>query len=84
MQQEVTFEPKSALYGGDDGLDFYRNITRIWADKIKNEGYLIYEIGINQQDAVSEILLNSGFCEIKQIKDLSGIIRVIIGKRRKH
>ena len=84
LQQEVTFEPKSALYGGGDGLDFYRNITRIWADKIKNEGYLIYEIGINQQDAVSEILLNSGFCEIKQIKDLSGIIRVIIGKRRKY
>ena len=84
LQTEVKFEPETALFGGDDGLDFYRDITRVWSDKIKDNGYLIYEIGINQQKDVAEIMKNYGFCDIEEIKDLSGIIRVIKGKRRKN
>ena len=83
LQKEVTFEPKTALFGGNDGLDFYRKITEIWADKIVDNGYLIYEIGINQQDAVAEILENSGFCEVEFKKDINGIIRTVCGRRRK-
>lgn len=82
LQKEVTFEPESALFGGDDGLMFYRKITEIWADKIKTDGYLIFEIGINQENDVAEILENGGFYDIKFSKDLNGIIRTVSGKRR--
>lgn len=83
LQKEVTFEPSSALFGGADGLDFYRKITQVWSDKIKQNGYLIFEIGINQENDVAKIMENGGFYDIKFSKDINGIIRTVSGKRRK-
>lgn len=84
LQLEVTFEPETALFGGEDGLDFYRKITASWQDALLDGGYLIYEIGINQQNDVKKIMEQNGFCEIEEIKDLSGIVRTLKGKRRKN
>ena len=84
LQEEVRYEPKTALYGGKDGLDFYKKITQIWKDNIKENGYLIFEVGQNQHEAVKEIMQENGFCEIEFIKDLSKIIRTVKGKRRKN
>lgn len=80
LQKEVQFEPEMALRGGSDGLDFYKKIVSLWNKKLKNNGYIVFEIGINQEEAVSGILKENGFSDIKYINDLSGIIRVVLAK----
>ena len=80
LQKEVHFEPEMALRGGSDGLDFYKKIVSLWKKKLKNNGYIVFEIGINQEEAVSGIFKENGFSDIKYIKDLSGIIRVVLAK----
>jgi release factor glutamine methyltransferase len=82
LQTEVTFEPKTALYGGEDGLDFYRAVTRIWKSKLKSGGMLIYEIGMGQEDEVMGILVQQGFENVRCIKDLCGVNRCVYGKMR--
>ena len=81
LQREVTFEPEMALKGGEDGLYFYRKITDAWKDRIKQGGFIAYEIGIGQHEDVKNILLNNGFKDIFMTKDLCGIIRVVGGYR---
>ncbi len=74
------YEPYGALYGGEDGLDFYRRISKIGKD-ILNDKYLIaFEVGHTQGDAVMEILKNDGYENITAIKDLSGTDRVILAR----
>lgn len=71
------FEPTSALDGGEDGLDFYRFISKNAV--LKKNGLLAFEVGIKQAEAVAR-LMEERFVDIKAIKDLSGIDRVVIGK----
>jgi release factor glutamine methyltransferase len=70
------FEPRLALDGGDDGLDFYRKISK--EAPLKADGILAFEVGINQADDVSRIM-KERFVNIKVVKDLSGIDRVVAG-----
>lgn len=77
--QVKDFEPRLALDGGEDGLDFYREITYKSRDFLKKEGLLIYEIGYEQGEDVKDILNLNGFNEIKVIKDLQGHDRVVLG-----
>lgn len=77
LQTEVAFEPEMALFGGEDGLDFYRKITGIWGDSLNSGGYIAFEFGINQHEAVSEILQQYGFKNIQLSRDTSGIIRTV-------
>lgn len=79
LQKEVSFEPSEALFGGEDGLDFYRGVTRIWKSKLKDGGMLIYEIGIGQEDEVMRILIQHGFKNVRCRKDLCGINRCVYG-----
>ncbi len=79
LQAEVKCEPEMALYGEEDGLFFYKELTRIYANKVKKGGMLIYEIGDGQHKSVAEILLQNGFYDICQIKDYNGIIRCVAG-----
>ncbi len=81
LQTEVSYEPASALYGGTDGLDFYRRITALWAPALHPGGMLAYEVGAGQAGAVCRMLEAQRFCEIRTIPDLAGIDRVVCGKR---
>lgn len=81
IQKEVTFDPETALFTGDEkGLEFYEKITKDAPKILNKNGYLLFEIGINQSQEVKEIMQNNGFTEIEIIKDLAGIDRVISGK----
>lgn len=73
------FEPRVALDGGEDGLDFYREITSQSKKYLKENGLLIYEIGYGQGQAVKDIMLSHGFEKIEIIKDLQKHDRVILG-----
>ncbi len=82
LQTEVQFEPENALFGGDDGLDFYRGVTRIWKNSLKDGGVLAFEIGINQEDEVSQILIQHGFENVRFLKDYCGIFRIVYGVKK--
>lgn len=75
LQTEVSFEPSMALFGGTDGLDFYRIITDMWKNILKKGGFIAYEFGFGQHDAVKRILYENGFANIILSKDTAGIIR---------
>lgn len=79
LEPEVQKEPVMALYGEEDGLFFYRELTALWKGRLKAGGMLAYEIGMGQHDDVAEILRTNGFDNICQIRDYSGIIRVLTG-----
>lgn len=79
LQREVTYEPDDALYGGEDGMDFYRSITRLYKDKINDGGMILFEIGINQEDEVMKILIQHGFTNVRTKKDLAGVFRCVYG-----
>ncbi|MCR5121985.1 MAG: peptide chain release factor N(5)-glutamine methyltransferase [Ruminococcus sp.] len=80
LQKEVTFEPREALDGGEDGFDFYRGITRLWKKKLKPGGVMIFEIGAGQEDEVMEIMITSGLKDVRVRRDMAGINRCVIGK----
>lgn len=80
LERELYHEPRLALVGGDDGLDFYRAITPNCAPRIKSGGFIAFEIGAAQADAISTVARSAGMsCEI--IKDLSGHDRVAVLRR---
>lgn len=81
LQTEVTFEPSEALYGQEDGLYFYRELTRVYVPKLRPGGMLAYEIGQGQQDAVSDMMTAASLKSICQTRDYNGIIRCITGKK---
>ncbi len=76
LQPEVTFEPETALYGGEDGLDYYRRLLNIHAKNVKNKGLFAVEIGIGEEKAVMEIFLENGLNPLCE-KDTQGIYRVV-------
>lgn len=76
LQTEVTHEPRMALYGGMDGLDFYREMLAIWTKRLKIGGMFAVEIGINQERGVMEIFEENGL-NADCIKDTRGIYRVV-------
>jgi release factor glutamine methyltransferase len=78
LQDEVRlYEPRIALDGGLDGLDFYRKIAEQSQKFLKNNGDIFLEIGYNQHQDVKNIFENNNFKFIDFKKDLSGIIRVL-------
>ena len=72
-------DPMMALDGGEDGLDFYRAITSDAVNHLKKNGHLLYEIGHDQGQDVSEMLISAGFENVQVIKDLAGLDRVVCG-----
>lgn len=80
MEDVKNFEPYEALYGGEDGLDFYRSITRSSRKVLLKRGLIAFEIGQDQKNDVEAILISNGFDEIEVVKDLSGKNRVICAK----
>ena len=73
------YEPRLALDGGADGLDFYRAIAERWSNALRLGGTLVFEVGIGQVGDVEMILARNGFTDIKTYQDTAGIWRVVEG-----
>ncbi len=83
LSLEVQNEPHIALDGGQDGLDFYRDIVNNAYKYLEDEGYLALEIGYDQKNEVIGLIENSNnYKEIYSKKDLTGNDRIVICKRR--
>ena len=76
------YEPKAALDGGKDGLDFYRGIIKYWKMLLRENGAIIFEVGEGQAEAVGEMLLSAGFESAHFEKDTSGTDRAVIGIKK--
>ncbi len=79
LQKEVTFEPETALVGGEDGLYFYREIAKNWFEHLAEGGVLVFEIGDTQGVALRGILEQNGYRDIEIIQDYEHRDRVVIG-----
>ncbi len=77
LQAEVRREPRLALDGGADGLNFYRRIISDAPRFLTAGGLLAVEVGINQAQAVKTLAEAAGFVDIQIFKDLAGIERVV-------
>jgi len=77
-------EPKIALFGGIDGLDYYLKIIRKSPQYLKKNGFLAFEVGAGQARKVKELILkeNNFNQDIEIIKDYLGIERVVIAYRK--
>ena len=74
------FEPHMALHGGDDGLDFYRAISRNYASALKPGGYLCFEFGDDQGDDVCAILEANGYTIMERVKDYNDRERAVMAR----
>ena len=74
------FEPAMALDGGEDGLDFYRAIVQNFQPALKPGGYLCFEFGMGQLDAVCEILTANQLEIVQTAEDAGGIMRAVLAR----
>ena len=82
IQKEVSFEPDMALFAEEEGLLFYRYIAENYRKVLKKGGYLVFEYGFDQQIAVRNILLQTGYNIIKEIVDLGGNARGVVAQKQ--
>ena len=80
LQAEVQTEPELALDGGEDGLNFYRQIISTAPEFLNRGGFLAFEIGSTQSEAVKKIFAENNFSDIEIFQDLAGLDRVIAAK----
>ena len=82
LEIEVQNEPHLALDGGIDGLKFYKIIANNAFKYLNENGYLLLEIGYNQQNSVTQLLQDIGkYKNIETVKDLGGNYRVVIARK---
>ena len=77
ISPETRFEPKTALLGGQDGMLFYKAIVKEYKNSLTKGGMLAFEVGINEDRKVAEILKTADFKNITVTKDFNGINRVV-------
>ena len=70
-------EPRLALDGGEDGLDFYRALARAWKQALTPGGRIMVECGIGQYSEVTSVFEQAGFVDTQLIRDLMGVERVV-------
>lgn len=82
MPEVRIHEPQNALTDNEDGYSFYKKISKTAGKYLKPRGYLIFEIGYNQAEKVSDFMMENSFDIVDIVKDYGGINRVIIGRKR--
>ena len=84
LNKDVQNEPILALDGGIDGLTIYRRIINEAYKFLEEDGYLCFEIGFDQREAVANLIEKTKkYKDVNCIKDLAGLNRVIICKKNK-
>ncbi len=81
VQEELKAEPRIALDGGNDGLDFYRRIIDEAKGHLSPRGMLALEVGQGQAETVSTWLREAGYDNIQRLRDYSGVERVLLAGR---
>lgn len=79
-QGDVRFEPASALASGATGLDDIRRIALAAPAHLHPGGWLLFEHGYDQAQAMVGVFAEAGFHAVEQHRDLAGIVRVTLGQ----
>ncbi len=79
MPEVRDHEPMMALDGGEDGLDFYREIVTGSKEYLAGGGMLFFEIGYDQGEAVKMLMEQAGYVEVNVVQDYAGLDRVVYG-----
>jgi len=74
------FEPRLALYGGEDGLEFYRSIAKEYQNVLKPRGFLCFEFGMGQGDDVCAILEENGYTILERVNDFNDRERAVLAQ----
>ncbi|OGW72273.1 MAG: protein-(glutamine-N5) methyltransferase, release factor-specific [Omnitrophica bacterium GWA2_52_12] len=80
LEPELSFEPKQALAGGWDGLDYYRRLAAESPRFLVPGGWLVLEAGFGQTEAIRDLLRAAGFEDIRIFKDDAGLERVVMAR----
>lgn len=80
MAEVRDFEPHLALDGKEDGLYFYDKIIREAREYLYEDGYILFEIGQDQLDAVRGFLVENGYVDIEGMKDYAGLDRIAMAR----
>lgn len=78
---ELSFEPRGALDGGEDGLEVVRQLTRQAPRVLAPGGWLLLEVGLGQAPETTRLMEAAGFRDVAGVPDLAGIERVVTGHR---
>ena len=76
----INFEPHMALYGGEDGLDFYRSIAENYTGALKPGGFLCLEFGEDQGDDICRILEEKGYTILERARDYNDTERAVLAQ----
>lgn len=77
LDNKLYYEPQNALYGGEDGLYFYKKIIKNAKNFLNKNGKIYLEIGYDQKDSISDLLEEYGYKQIKSYKDFNDFDRII-------
>lgn len=77
LDNKLYYEPQNALYGGEDGLYFYKKIIKNAKNFLNKNGKIYLEIGYDQKDSISNLLEEYGYKQIKSYKDFNDFDRII-------
>ncbi|MBQ6059555.1 MAG: peptide chain release factor N(5)-glutamine methyltransferase [Clostridia bacterium] len=80
LQREVQYEPETALFGGEDGLLFYRALAEKWISCVSPGGLVLVEHGQGQGEAVSALFRAAGLKKVQTMPDYAGIDRITRGE----
>ena len=83
LPEDVLKEPMMALWGGEDGLYFYREIVEQAEEYLQPGGFIAFEIGFSQGEAVQKLLIERDYEEVTLLQDWQGLDRVVSGKKKK-
>lgn len=74
------YDPRIALDGGEDGLDFYKRILESAHKKLAKKGWLYFEVGMGQAGKIQDMMLENGFSDVQVLKDYNKIERIVYGR----
>ena len=79
IDEETKNEPETALFGGEDGLDFYKIILNKWLPRLNEGGSLAVEVGAGMSESDKALFTAAGLKNVKTKEDINGIERVVYG-----
>jgi release factor glutamine methyltransferase len=81
LEPEIAYEPREALFAGEDGLQAYRALAPELRKRLADNGRALVELGLGQQERVRDIFARAGLSALGTAADLAGISRCLIAAK---